>query len=372
MKICYIADAADIHTQKWVTYFANKGHEVHLISFQSLPDPISGVHLHLLKELCGKIILCKYTVNALFVFIQINKLLTQVHPDIVHGHSIRDHTIITALTGFHPFIVTPWGNDIFIYLKESRIMNYMIMFTLRNSDLITCDGQNVKDVIVNTGIDAKKIRMVMFGVDTKKFDFSLPKNEIKNKLEICDLLTVISTRRLGQIHDVVTLIRAIPLVLIEIPNAKFIIAGEGDEKEYLVSLAKTLDVFDATRFVGWIPNNNLHTYLVSSDIYVSTSLSDAGIATSTAEAMACRLPVVITDFGDNRKWMPKDYQDFVVPVKDPKVLAEKIIYLLKHKDVRKEFGLKNREIIEDGNNYYKEMDKMENIYIELVEEYRKR
>ena len=367
MKICYIADAADIHTQKWVRYFADKGHEVHLVSFQSLPAPIYGVHLYILKELCGKVKLCKYTINALFVFQQINKLLKQINPDIVHGHSIRDHTIITGLTGFHPFIVTPWGSDIFIYSKESKIMKYMIPFTLRNSDLITCDGQNTKEAMINMGIESEKISMIRFGVDTRKFDSSSFRNdEIKNNLKIYDSPVVISTRRLGYVHNVETLINAIPLVLKEIPDTKFIIAGEGEQKKHLINLAKSLNVCSAIRFVGQIPNNELPKYLTFSDVYVSTSISDSGLSAGTAEAMACGIPAVITDFGDNRKWVEDGVSGFLVPLKDSKTLTEKIIYLLKHEDIRKEFGLRNRNIIEDRNNYYKEMEKMEKIYIELL------
>jgi glycosyltransferase involved in cell wall biosynthesis len=83
-----------------------------------------------------------------------------------------------------------------------------------------------------------------------------------------------------------TLIKAIPLVLKEIPNAKFIVAGEGEQKEYVMNLAKSLNVFHATRFVGWISNDKLPQYLTSTDIYVSTSISDS-FAVSTLEAMAC-------------------------------------------------------------------------------------
>ena len=47
---------------------------------------------------------------------------------------------------------------------------------------------------------------------------------------------------------------------------------------------------------------------MESDIYVSTSLSDGGLAASTAEAMACELPVIITNFGVNSKWISENYE----------------------------------------------------------------
>ena len=370
MKICYLADAADIHTQKWVKYFADKGHEVHLISFQSLPDPINGVNLHLLKEVCSRVKLCKYAINALFIFIQIRKSLKEIKPDIVHGHSVRDHTIITALTGFRPFVVSAWGSDILIKPKESKVMKYAVPFALRNADIITCDGENTKEAMIKMGIEKEKIALIMHGVDTRKFNSFYANEKLREELTIFDSPTVISTRRLGSIHDVGTIIKAIPLVLKEIPNVKFIIVGEGGQKQYLTDLANSLNVFNTTRFVGWIPNDKLPGYLSSSNVYVSTSLSDGGVAVSTLEAMACELPCIVTNVGDNTKWIKNDENGFIVHTKDSKALAGKIIYLLENEDIRKEFGKKNRKIIEEKQNYYKGMEKMENIYIELVERYK--
>ena len=370
MKICYLADAADIHTQRWAKYFVDKGHEVHLISFRPSSEPLENINLHLLKKFCGETKVLKYTINALFVLNQVKKLIKEIKPDIIHGHSVRDHTIIAALTGFHPFIVTAWGSDVLIYPKESKIMKYAVPFTLRRADIITCDGENTKEAMIKMRIESEKIDIIMHGVDIKKFDLSCGDEKLREELTIFDSPTVISTRRLGVIHDVGTLIKSIPLVSKEFPDAKFIIAGEGEQKGYLMNLAKSLNVFDATRFVGWISNDKLPQYLASTDIYVSTSLSDSGLSAGTAEAMACGLPVVITDFGDNRKWVEDGVSGFIVPLKDPEALAEKIIYLLKNKDVRMGFGMKNRKIIEGRNNYYREMEKMENIYIELVERYK--
>lgn len=44
MKICYLADANSIHTQRWVKYFAERGHDVHLISYN--PAHINGVKIY--------------------------------------------------------------------------------------------------------------------------------------------------------------------------------------------------------------------------------------------------------------------------------------------------------------------------------------
>jgi len=106
--------------------------------------------------------------------------------------------------------------------------------------------------------------------------------------------------------------------------------------------------------------------LNNADIYVSTSLSDSGLAASTAEAMASGLPVIVSDSGDNRQWVDDNKGGFVIPLKSPEILAEKIIYLLKNKTLLKSFGEYNRKIIEERNNYHKEMGKMEKLYEEIT------
>lgn len=82
--------------------------------------------------------------------------------------------------------------------------------------------------------------------------------------------------------------------------------------------------------------------------------------------MACGLPVVITNVADNKKWVIDGENGFLIPAKSPQILAEKIIDLLKNEDKGKKFGAKARETIEEKNDYYKEMAKMEEIYKNLA------
>jgi glycosyltransferase involved in cell wall biosynthesis len=81
--------------------------------------------------------------------------------------------------------------------------------------------------------------------------------------------------------------------------------------------------------------------------------------------MACGMPVVITDSGENRNWVKGGENGFIVPVKNPRMLAEKIIYLLRNKDAREKFGNAGRKIIEKRDDYYREMAEMEKLYSSL-------
>ena len=358
MKICFLAPANSIHSYRWVKYFADKGHAVHWISFY--PSSFSSIDNVRYYEISTK------RAKTFHAIIQTKKLIKKIKPDILHVHSVALYGIAGALSRFHPVVATAWGSDVLITGK-SWIKAPFVKYALNKADLITCDASHMIDAMIALGADDKKIRLIYFGIDTDRFCPEEKNRELREQLGIGDCPAVISLRSLSPVYNVETLVRAVPYVLKEVSDAKFVIVGIGPEERILRALAMSLGVSENVRFVGRIPNEKLPEYLASMDIYVSTALSDAGIAASTAEAMACGLPVVITDSGENRKWLKDGEEGFIVPVKCPEVLAEKIIYLLKDKDVRAEFGKRGRKIIEVRNNYYVEMEKMENIYMELIE-----
>ena len=84
------------------------------------------------------------------------------------------------------------------------------------------------------------------------------------------------------------------------------------------------------------------------------------------EAMACGLPVVVTDVGDNRYWVKEGLNGFIVPIKDPQALARSLIRLLKDEELRQRMGEENRRIALERADYRKEMEKMRRLYEVLL------
>lgn len=378
-KICYLADAASIHTQRWVRYFADQGHEVHLISLNPTGETLPNVHLHTLKVVRGigprqfpaRVRSALRGFNLASVMIQVSRTISQLAPDVVHAHSVSDNGFMGALSGFHPLILTAWGSDILVAPQRSKLLKWAVRFALARADYITCDAQHLVERMVELGARREKIGIIYFGTDTRRFAPDRRDARLKEQLHLdAAAPLVISLRNLTPLYDVESLIKAAPIVLGQIPQTRFIIAGGGDQRSYLESLAAAWGVAEQVLFVGPIPAGDLPRYLASADVYVSTSLSDAGLAASTAEAMACGLPVVITDFGDNRQWVKDGEGGFLIPLKDPAVLAEKIIHLLKDADLRARWGQINRSVIEEQNSYHKEMAKVERIYQQLAKEHK--
>ena len=360
MKICFLANMNSIHSKKWIYYFLGKGHSISLISIPT-KDKISLKDVYFIKEFKYKIF--SIVTNIFYV----KKIIQKISPDIIHAHYGGVNGALAALSGFHPFVLTVWGSDIMINPKKNLLTKLITKYTLNKSDLITCDAEHTKKAMINFGINAFKIKVIFFGVDTKKF---FPSRKDENLQKILDINTnfnvVISSRRLEPICDVETFIKAIPFVLKNFSNTIFIVAGNGSQERELKNLANNLGISEKIRFVGWVPEEAMPKYLNIADIYVSTSLSDGGLSGSTAEAMSCGLPAIITDFGNNRDWIKDGTGGFLIPLKNPEVLAKKISCLIENKDLRIKFGENNRKVIEEKNNYYKEMEKMEEIYNSYV------
>lgn len=367
--ICYLANAASIHTLRWANYFTEHNWKVDLITWRP-PGKDAEINANIDVH---RILFPPHYIARYGALLEIALLIRKIRPDIIHAHYISHFGILAGLYGrlfgFRPIVLTAWGR---YSLTNSRGLHRQLQkLAIRRADCITCDAEHIKEPLMKLGADPKKIRVIYFGTDTRKFSPRPKSEKLKEQLGVCGSPVVISLRNLQPLYDVESLIKAVPLVLKEIPSVKFIIAGDGEQKEYLYNLATLLAISENIRFVGQIANDELPQYLNMADIYVSTSLSDAGLAASTAEAMACGLPVVITDFGDNRKWVEDNVNGFVVPLQDPETLASQIICLLRNKDDGIKFGQAGRQIIEERNNYEKEMVRMGDLYEMLIKRHKK-
>lgn len=377
MRIAFLAAANSIHSVRWIKYFADRKYEIVWISLAppmaEATELIKKVDFYEIKpspltDINGLFAIC-YLPLAVWQF---KKILKTAEPNLLHVQSAGTYGLIGALSGFHPLILTPWGSDI---LLASPFKKPLTRFVVRSADAYTCDGENTKARLIELGAESSKINFIRFGTDVEKFrPASYKEVEPPQGGSTSKILKIISLRSLEPIYDIETLIRAAAVVVKDFPDAQFMIAGDGGQREYLEQMAngEGLIANGTIRFVGKINNDLLPGYLQSADVYVSTALSDSGLSASTAEAMATGLPVIVTDSGDNKQWVEDGSAGlpqaggFVFPVKNPKILAEKILFLLKNKTARESFGARNRKIIEEKNNYCAEMAKVEKLYEKII------
>ena len=320
MKIAYIANYSSIHTRKWVDYFISEGHRC-----------------------------CVYDKNQQSIY-GILADINEFNPDIVHAHYAGWNGFIGALTNRHPYIITVWGSDV-IGNHGNILKREVVKYGLQKADLITTDAEHIMGHLARYGVQPQKIHRINFGVDTEMFK----PNKIVHSGKI-----VVSLRSLEKIYDVQTLIRAVPYVVEEFNDVLFKIYSDGSQRQKLEQLVSKLDVSDYVDFCGKVGYNEIPRILNGADLYVSTALSDAGIASSTAEAMACGLPCIVTDNADNRQWLSAE-QIFIH--ENSKDLAYAVIGSLYTRIY--EINEDNRNKIVKDDNYLTEMGKMELLYEQM-------
>ncbi|KPK99550.1 MAG: hypothetical protein AMJ90_09360 [candidate division Zixibacteria bacterium SM23_73_2] len=351
-RICFLADAVSTHTKRWVNYFVERGYECHLISLEGGQGIESKLYL-----LNSRVSLP----GLKFVFVrkETEKITEEIKPDLINAHFVISYGFLGAMIEKRPLVVSCWGSDILLSPHKSFLHRLRVKYVLKRADLFTSDGFNLTKALVDLGVSQEKIITSPMGVS--KDLLSLEKKKDK------DSIIVLSLRRLEPIYDLKTLIYAIPLVLKQTQKPmKFVIVGEGSERVRLMKLAHTLDVEDYVVFKGRVTQEKLLILFESSDIYVSTSLSDS-TSVSLLEAMAAGLTPVVTDIPGNRDWIKDEKNGFLFSPDDHKDLAQKIIRLTGNLGKYDFFKKENKTIIEKKALWEENMRLVENRFLQLCQ-----
>ena len=258
---------------------------------------------------------------------------------LIHAHWAIPTGLIGVLVGSFlktPLIVTIHGSDFRIGAMKTPILKKIFVYVCEKAKHIICVSEVLKRDIEKLGIKGEKISVFPMGVDESFFRSST--NRGVNRMG--QSFTILSNRQLQPIYNISLLIRAIPMVLKEEPNAKFIIAGIGSERENLERQVKDLNIRSRVQFLGWVNHEEMPKFLSRADIYISTSLDD-GTSVSLLEAMASGAFPIVTDIPSNREWISDGENGFLVSLDEERFLAGKIVEAIRNRDLRERSRDKN-------------------------------
>ena len=160
---------------------------------------------------------------------------------------------------------------------------------------------------------------------------------------IIEPIQLINVGTLYYIKNQQLLINAVRKLIDRGHNVKLTIVGDGKMREELTSLVSELKLEDYVEFVGVV--SNVKDYLNDADIYCCSSLVE-GLPIAVLEAMACGLPVVTTNAGGIVDIVFNGVNGIIVKDFNIKSYVEAIEYLLKNKNIIKEYGIGSRKITE--------------------------
>ena len=356
MKICYLANASSIHTQRWAEAMRDKGCIVNIISFEKAE--IEGVNVHYIKPIRREISANSADSKSFSYMIRahkVKKILNSIKPDIVHAHYATGYGLTGALCGIRPFIISTWGSDICLAPKKNKLFKYILKYNLGKADYITATSHNLtRETSLYTD---KKIMTIPFGVDTIKFS--------KKGKGISNKITIGIVKSLEEVYGIRFLIEAFAKIASKYSNIELLIVGDGPLKNELKGLCKSLKVDDRVTFTGGVSNNKVPDILNSMDVFVMPSLSESfGVAILEAEASG--VPVIATDVGGIPEVVRDSETGFLVKPGDSDAIAQKLSLLIEDSRLREKMGSIGRKFVEQNYDWKDSVDIMYKLYSSIL------
>jgi glycogen(starch) synthase len=221
------------------------------------------------------------------------------------------------------------------------------------ADMVITVSYSMQDELIQAGFPAEKIRVCYNGVDPKKYS---PEQVSQERIDAVrqhygldnEDLMVLFVGRLVWIKGVDKLIRAMPHVLQKVPNAKLVIVGLGDMRDYLEGLVRNLHLEDVVRFrFEFIPEEERIAHYAACDVAAYPSLYEPfGIV--TLEAMSMEKPVVVGAAGTSGmkeivSITGPDKCGFHINPNDPADIAWGIVNAIKEPEKRVQLGRNGRK-----------------------------
>ena len=365
MKICYISTES-CHMAKWSEYFVRRGHEVHLISVggNSPSEELPGIVIHHLPQFSSRIL--RLTSTFLLGGFLTRSIVNRLKPDILHAIEV-DEGFCGAVSGFHPFVMTPNGSDLLVYARKYIVVRLISKYIFRKADVITSDSVPLREASIALGARKDRNYIIQWGVDLTQFNPQTDRHRIREKYNLGDSPLILSPRAFTVNYNIDTIIHCIPEVLRELPTAKFMfVYGFGDKEAETRKLVADLGAGNSVRFVGHVGYEEMPYYCAAADICVSVPTSDSS-PRSVYEAMACGVPPILSELPWTEDFITPEQNALLVPVRDYQALATAILRLLINKELREKMIEANLKLVDEKLNYHKHMAEMESIYQSLCQ-----
>lgn len=216
------------------------------------------------------------------------------------------------------------------------------------------------------GVPPEKIELIYNGVVLGAFkaDDASVREGVRMELGIpanSPILILVANLRPVKAIDV--FLESVARIATEHPDAHVVIAGEGDERKKLETMALSLGLATRVHFVG--SRADIPRLLKASNIGVLSSNSE-GLSNAIIEYMAAGLPVVCTAVGGNLELVTDDVNGYVVPVGDSEAMAEAINRLLANPARARALGVRGQALADELFDVSKCVARTQSLYERLV------
>ncbi len=195
------------------------------------------------------------------------------------------------------YMVSVHGKDL-LEFRRFWVLHGLCKIILGRADGVLTNSRYTKRIVMDYGVDEQKIQVVYPGVEAK-FDRGEKDKELLGKHDLIGKYVLLTVGRLVKRKGHDKVIEALPSIIKQVPQAQYVIVGDGPERDRLERLAVHNGVRDRVTFINNVNNTeHLLRYYQSADLFIMTSrlLEDKGDVEGFGivylEAASCGLPSV--------------------------------------------------------------------------------
>jgi len=374
---------------------ARTGVNVHVVRPKIEEDSLSyGIHFHGVEKKIDiqavKSLLRNITNYPLISFLRkppslywenlyalnVSRVIERNNIDLIHTHFAYPEGLVGLLAKRRtetPLVVTVHGYDILVEpsvrygVRLDKSIDRLVCKVLNSADAVTAASKATFNEARNIVNNVDNVHLIPNGVDPQRFIPNLDGSDVRKKLGVEGCTVIFTLRAHEPKYGLEYLIRAAPMVTKDKEDVIFVIGGDGSLRHYHQQLAVKLGVKEKIIFTGKIPQSETPYYYAMSDIVVVPSLQEA-FGLVVTEAMACGKPVIGSNVGGIPDQIVDGYNGFLVKPKEPRIIAEKILYLYEHQQESKRMGKRGRRIAEEKFDMKRRINRILSLYKQLLKE----
>ncbi len=360
MKILLIGPANSIHLQRLAEALSARGNSVVVATQHPAPVPLLDVEVFELPMRGG----IGYLGNAF----PLKSFIKEFQPDVINVHYASGYGTLASLACPGRYILSFWGDDVYDFPKASKLHWLVLKRTTDNALALASTSQAMITEINQVLKPHQKVAFTPFGIDTQVFSpGSVEKSETP--------FVVGTVRGLEPVYGIDLLIKSFAR-LVEIALRQKVISnkdemrldivGDGPQKQELQALTESLAVADRVRFLGKVDNDHVPEYLHNMHLFAALSRRESfGVA--VIEAMACGLPVIVSDVGGLPELVANGKEGFVIKNNDSESFVAHTMELLKNRSKVGQMGISGRERVLANFSIEETIKNFEALYSENIQ-----
>lgn len=217
---------------------------------------------------------------------------------------------------------------------QVRTLAMVQSFVVRRAAKVIVPSTYMKGVVETWGVKTERITVIYSAL----FPLEVTQSHEELRKEFGYTGPVLLTSaRLTPWKGIDTVLEVFVSILKSHPNAKFVIAGDGPQKELLEQKTSDLHISTSVIFTGRLSKEELGKRVKAADVFVLNTAYE-GLSHQLLEVMDIGVPIVTTEVGGNPELIQKDVSGFLVPCNDVSELVESIERLLASEDLRSRFA----------------------------------